>query len=194
MLGDLQKEITSDGIWHNNIAQHLISRNLLSQDSQTFHITDGIDHLWCDAKPGVGTAGIYVGNHCNRCREFCIIIEFDQRNIGEKMSLPWLREDPPISECCALEESASHFWFQEAKLQRNLRILSELWRISLISARNQNLRWTQLESSPILLTWEHATSNRNQQKSRILKMSPDTYGHFLVCQESPGMVFDTTRH
>ena len=87
-----------------------------------------------------------------------------------------------------------------------------LWRMSLISARNKNLRWTQLESTPkfiimeiesssfgfyltfeTLLIWEHEKSNTNQQKSRILKMNPDTYGHFLGYQESPGIVFDTTR-
>ena len=54
------------------------------------------------------TVGIYVGNNEGRCGDFFIWIRLDHRTLDEMVSLPLLREDPPISETWPLEESASH--------------------------------------------------------------------------------------
>ena len=61
-----------------------------------------------DSGPGVDTVEIYVENHDNECREFFIWIRFDNRKLGEKMSLPLLLEDSVIFKLCPLEERASH--------------------------------------------------------------------------------------
>ena len=67
-----------------------------------------VHHIGCDSEHGMDTVGIYVENHEGRRREFFIWIRFDHRKLGEKGSLPALREDPLISETCPLEESDSH--------------------------------------------------------------------------------------
>ena len=67
-----------------------------------------LTHQWYDSAPGVDIVGIYVENHHGRCREFFIWIRFDNMKVDEKGSLPYLLQDPLISETCPLEESASH--------------------------------------------------------------------------------------
>ena len=67
-----------------------------------------VTHQRSDSEPGVDTVGIYVENHQGPCREFVIWIRFEHRKLGEKGSLPYLWEDPLISEMRLLAESASH--------------------------------------------------------------------------------------
>ena len=52
--------------------------------------------------------GIYMENHEGRNRDCFIWIRFDHGNVGEKGSIPHLREDALISKTCVLEGSASH--------------------------------------------------------------------------------------
>ena len=87
----------------------MVSRTQVSYDFQdVVRNVAAFDHLRWDSEPGVGTVGIYVENDYNDCRELFIWIRFDHRKLGEKGSLLLLREDPLISEKCALEENASH--------------------------------------------------------------------------------------
>ena len=64
--------------------------------------------MWCDSEPGVDTVGIYVENNCNRCREFFMLIRFDNMKLGEKGFIPLLLEDLLILQFGAPEESVSH--------------------------------------------------------------------------------------
>ena len=70
-------------------------------------------HLWSDSEPGVDTVEICVEHHEGQCREFVIWIQCDNRKLGENGSLPLLREDPLISQTCAMEENASHYLRRE---------------------------------------------------------------------------------
>ena len=54
--------------------------------------------MGCDSEPEVDTIGIYVENHEDWNRECFMWMRFDHGNIGEKGSLPLLREDLLISQ------------------------------------------------------------------------------------------------
>ena len=82
--------------------------------------------------------------------------------------------------------------------------ISGLWDVHLTASngfKRRQLTYLQLGHSSCgwegvrstLLTWEHQKSNRNHEKSMILKTNQDTYGDLLRYQESPGTTFDTTR-
>ena len=90
----------------------MISRSHVSQDLQAFDkIVADVAYQWSDSEPEVDTDGIYVENHHGVNRECFIWVRFAHKTLGEKGSLPYLLEDPLISETCPLEEIASHhFW------------------------------------------------------------------------------------
>ena len=76
-------------------------------------------------------------------------MKVDHMKRSEKGSLALLLEDLLISELCPLEENASHHKtsFQEVDFLKISKILTKSWRMATISARIQNLGWTQLEST-----------------------------------------------
>ena len=86
-----------------------MSRGPELQDSQdSVKIVTDPQHLRSDSKPEVYTTGIYVKNHDAQNQECFIWIRFDHSKLGEKVSLPLLREDLLISETWPLEQRDSH--------------------------------------------------------------------------------------